>query len=163
MNRWAYRHGNARISRNVRTDGVPWFREFRPHVSWNQFWSLDGFSESYLVHIDMHFAFANGAFFQLPGFNLTGEGLREPFEIRPGIVIPAGSYDNIDWEFRANTNRAAPLSVSGGWDLGGFYTGTRFGPTATIAWPAEPSSRTTTARSSCRCFAARARRSSARW
>ncbi|NUQ12144.1 MAG: carbohydrate binding family 9 domain-containing protein [Gemmatimonadaceae bacterium] len=134
VNRWAYRHGNARISRNVRTDGVPWFREFRPHVSWNQFWSLDGFSESYLVHIDMHFAFANGAFFQLPGFNLTGEGLREPFEIRPGIVIPAGSYDNIDWEFRANTNRAAPLSVSGGWDLGGFYTGTRFGPTATIAW-----------------------------
>jgi hypothetical protein len=49
-------------------------------------------------------------------------------------VIPAGSYDNMDWEFRANTNRAAPLSVSGGWDLGGFYTGTRFGPLATIAW-----------------------------
>lgn len=134
VNRWAYRHGNARISRNVRTDGVPWFREFRPHVSWNQYWSLDGFSESYLVHVDMHFAFANGAFFQLPGFNMTGEGLREPFEIRPGITIPAGSYHNLDWEFRANTNRAAPLSISGGWDLGGFYTGSRFGPTATIAW-----------------------------
>lgn len=134
VNRWAYRHGNARVSHNWRTPGVPWFREFRPHVSWNQFWSLDGFSESYLVHFDMHFAFANGAFFQLPGFNLSGEGLQEPFEIRPGIVIPAGTYHNMDWEFRANTNRAAPLSVSGGWDLGGFYTGTRFGPLATIVW-----------------------------
>jgi hypothetical protein len=134
VNRWAYRHGNARISHNLRTPGVPWFREFRPHVSWNQFWSLDGFSESYLVHFDTHFAFANGAFFQLPGFNLSGEGLAEPFEIRPGIVIPAGSYNNMDWEFRANTNRAAPLSITGGWDLGGFYNGTRFGPLATVVW-----------------------------
>jgi hypothetical protein len=134
VNRLAYRHGNARISHNLRTPGVPWFREFRPHVSWNQFWSLGGFSESYLVHVDMHFAFANGAFFQAPGLGFAGEGLEEPFEIRPGIVIPAGSYNYIDWEFRANTNRAAPLSISGGWDLGGFYTGTRFGPLATIAW-----------------------------
>ncbi|MGQ0764183.1 MAG: DUF5916 domain-containing protein [Gemmatimonadota bacterium] len=134
VNRRAYRHGNARISHNLRTPGVSWFREFRPHVSWNQFSSLDGFSESYLVHFDTHFAFANGAFFQLPGFNLTGEGLEEPFEIRPDIVIPAGSYHNMDWEFRANTNRAASLSLTGGWDLGGFYTGTRFGPLATIAW-----------------------------
>lgn len=134
VNRWAYRHGNARVLRHLRVPSVPWFREFRPHVSWNQYWSLDGFSESYLVHFDNHFAFENGAFFQLPGFNLTGEGLREPFEIRPGIVIPAASYDNIDWEFRFNTNRGAPLSLSGGWDLGGFYSGTRFGPNATVQY-----------------------------
>jgi hypothetical protein len=134
VNRRAYRHGNARILRHIRTSGISWFREFRPHVSWNQFWDLDGFSESYLVHIDNHFAFENGAFFQLPGFNFIGEGLQEPFEIREGIVIPAGSYHNIDWEFRANTNRGAPLSLSAGWGLGGFYTGTRFAPTATVAY-----------------------------
>jgi len=134
VNRRAYRHFNARILRHIRTDGVSWFREFRPHVSWTQFWSLRGFSESYLVHFDNHFAFANGAFFQLPGFNLTGEGLEAPFEIREGIIIPAGSYHNYDWEFRANTNRGAPLSVSGGWDWGGFYSGTRFGPTATLQY-----------------------------
>ncbi len=134
VNRWAYRHVNARVLRHVRTDNVSWFREFRPHVSWNQYWSLDGFSESYLVHFDNHFAFANGAFFQLPGFNFTGEGLQRPFEIRRGIVIPAGTYHNVDWEFRANTNRSAPLSLSAGWDLGGFYTGTRFGPNATVSY-----------------------------
>lgn len=134
LSRRAYRHGNGRVLRHIRVPGVPWFREFRPHVSWNQFWELDGFSESYLVHIDNHFAFENGAFFQLPGLNFTGEGLRDDFEIRDGIVIPAGSYNNYDWEFRANTNRSAPLSLSGGWALGGFYNGTRFGPNATLSY-----------------------------
>ncbi|MCA9736334.1 MAG: hypothetical protein KC645_01795, partial [Gemmatimonadetes bacterium] len=132
VNRRDYRHANARALRHIRVASVPWFREFRPHVSANAFWSLDGFLETYLVHIDNHFAFENGAFFQLPGLNLTGEGLEEPFEIRDGIVIPPGSYDNVDWEFRANTNRGAPLSLSGGWSLGGFYNGTRFGPNATL-------------------------------
>lgn len=134
VNRRAYRHGNARVLRHIRVPGVSWFREFRPHVSWSQFWDLNGFSESYLVHIDNHFAFENGAFFQLPGFNFTGEGLQDPFEIRDGLVIPAGTYHNVDWEFRANTNRSARLALSAGWNLGGFYTGTRFGPSATVTF-----------------------------
>ncbi|MEE2897110.1 MAG: DUF5916 domain-containing protein [Gemmatimonadota bacterium] len=134
VNRRDYRQANARVLRHIRMEDVSWFREFRPHISWDQFWSLDGFSESYLVHFDNHFQFENGAFFQLPGFNLTGEGLEEPFEIREGIVIPAGSYNNMDWEFRANTNRSNPLSFSGGWSLGGFYSGTRFGPNATLQY-----------------------------
>lgn len=134
VNRHAYRHGNARILRHIRAEGTPWFREFRPHVSWSQFWTLGGFSEEYYVHIDNEFHFENGAFFQLPGFNFTGEGLEEPFEIRDGVVIPAGSYNHIDFEIRANTNRSAPLSVSGVWALGGFYSGTRFGPTTNIVY-----------------------------
>jgi hypothetical protein len=134
LSRREYRHVNTRVLRHIRVPGVSWFREFRPHVSWSQFWDLDGFSETYLVHIDNHFAFENGAFFQLPGFNFTGEGLKEPFEIRDGIVIPAGSYDNYDWEFRANTDRSAPLSFSAGWNWGGFFSGTRFGPNATVAY-----------------------------
>lgn len=134
LSRDAYRHVNTRILRHIRVPSVSWFREFRPHISWNQFWDLSGFSETYVVHIDNHFAFENGAFFQLPGLNLTGEGLREDFEIRDGIVIPAGNYDNYDWEVRANTDRSAPLSVSGGWSLGGFFNGTRFGPNATLSY-----------------------------
>ncbi|MBT8336170.1 MAG: carbohydrate binding family 9 domain-containing protein [Gemmatimonadetes bacterium] len=132
LNRRDYRTVNTRVLRHVRTPGTTWFREFRPHISWTQFWSLDGFNESYVVHVDNHFAFENGAFFQLPGFNFIGEGLEEPFEIRPGIVIPPGQYDNVEWEFRANTNRSAPLSFSGGWGLGGFYSGTRFSPNVTV-------------------------------
>jgi hypothetical protein len=134
LSRSAYRSVSARALRHIRFPNVPWFREIRPHVSWSEFWDLGGFSESRLIHIDNHFEFANGAFFQLPGFNITGEGLREPFEIREGIVIPAGSYNNLDWQFRANTNTSAPLSASIGWDAGGFYTGTRVGPNATVTY-----------------------------
>ncbi|MCG8470164.1 MAG: carbohydrate binding family 9 domain-containing protein [Gemmatimonadetes bacterium] len=134
VNRRDYRHVNFRVLRHLRVESVPWFRELRPHISGNVFWSLDGFNESYIYHFDNHFAFETGAFFQRPGFNLTGEGLEEPFEIREGIIIPPGTYENVDWEFRANTNRGAPLSFSAGWDLGGFYNGTRFGPNATVAY-----------------------------
>ena len=134
LNRRAYRHGNGRVLRHVRMPNVSWFREFRPHISWNQFWTLDGFTESHLIHFDNHFAFENGAFFQAPGFNVTREGLEAPFEIHEGIVIPPGTYDNLDWEFRYNTNRGAPLSLSGGWNWGGFYSGTRFGPNATLQY-----------------------------
>ena len=134
VNRWSYRHINGRALRHFRVTSVPWFREFRPHISWSQFWSLDGFSETYLVHIDNHFAFENGSFFQLPGFNLTGEGLESPFEIRPDIIIPPGSYDNVEMQFRANTNRSAPVSFSGGWLWGGFYSGTQFSPNVSVSY-----------------------------
>lgn len=134
VNRRDYRRSNARILYHWRTPGTPWFREFRPHASWEQYWTLDGFTESYLVHLDNHFQFESGAFFQLPGFNFTGEGLEEPFEIREGIVIPAGTYHNVEWEFRANSDRSAPLSVSAGWLWGGFYTGTQFSPNAQLAY-----------------------------
>ena len=134
VNRRAYRNYYVRALRHIRLDNVSWFRELRPHVSWEEHWDLTGFSESRKIHIDTHFEFANGAFFQLPGFNVIGEGLQSPFRIREGIVIPAGSYNHLDWEFRFNSNRSAPLSISGGWGLGGFYSGTRFSPNATLSY-----------------------------
>ena len=130
--RRGYRHVNARAQRNIRFPNVRWFRELRPHVSMTEFRDFSGFTESRLIHIDNHFEFANGAFFQLPGLNLVGEGLREPFEIRPGIVIPAGYYEHWDWGFRYNTNLSAPISIRGNLDAGGFYTGRRIGVGATM-------------------------------
>jgi hypothetical protein len=134
LSRKAYRNISGRWLRHIRFDDVPWFREIRPHMSYNEYWDFDWFSESRLLHIDNHFQFANGAFFQLPGFNITGEGLQQPFEIRPGITIPAGSYNNLDWQFRANSNQSAALSASIGWDAGGFYTGTRVGPNGNVTY-----------------------------
>jgi hypothetical protein len=140
LSRSDYRSVNARVLRHIRFANVPWFREIRPHSSWSQFWDMTGFTESLFIHIDNHFEFANGGFFQLPGLNITGEGLRQPFTLRPAtmsepaIVIQPGSYYNLDWQFRANTNQSAPLSASVGWDWGGFYNGTRFGPNGNITY-----------------------------
>jgi hypothetical protein len=109
--------------RHLRTPNVSWFREFRPHVTVRQYMDFDGFITNRLIHVDNHFQFANGAFFQLPALNFTRDGLRDPFEIRPGIIVPVGTYDNFFFGFSYNTNLSAPLSVSGRIELGGFYTG----------------------------------------
>ena len=87
-----YRFTSLRLLRRYRFDDVEWFRELRPHVSYREFWNREGFTETRLIHIDSHFEFSNGAFFQLPAVNFTEEGLTEDFEISEGIVIPAGSY-----------------------------------------------------------------------
>ena len=144
VNRSAYRHISGRVLYHLRTEGLDWFREFRPHISGNSFWSLGGFNESYYVHIDNHFAFENGAEIHLPGWNFTGEGLDAPFQIRDEgdlpdggrgpIIIPAGTYDNQELLFTANTNRSAPLSVSAGVTFGGFYSGTRSSPWGSVSY-----------------------------
>ncbi|MGI9179446.1 MAG: DUF5916 domain-containing protein [Longimicrobiaceae bacterium] len=132
LSRSEYRLASARVQRNFRFAELPWFRELRPHVVYREFFGLDGFSETRLVHIDSHFEFANGAFFQLPAVNLTREGLRDPFAIAPGVVIPPGTYDNVEWGFAYNTDLSAPLSLEGRIDIGGFYSGRRKGTASTL-------------------------------
>ena len=134
VNRSAYRYISGRVLYHLRTEGVDWFREFRPHISGNSFWSLGGFNESYYVHIDSHFAFENGAEIHLPGWNLTGEGLDAPFQIRDEgdlpdggrgpIIIPAGTYNNQELLFVANTNRSAPPHPTGAFPIA-FVIGSR--------------------------------------
>lgn len=130
--RSSYFYRAARVQRNVRFPGVSWFREWRPHLQYSEFIGLDGFSETRLIHIDSHFEFSNGAFFQLPAFNLTREGLRVPFTIAKGVVVPAGTYDNADLGFQYNTNLSAPVSLQGRIDIGGFYSGRRAGTGSTL-------------------------------
>ena len=56
------------------------------------YWKPDGFHESGRVHIDNHWEWRSG--WELhTGMNLTHEGVFEPFEIYPGVVVPRGSYD----------------------------------------------------------------------
>jgi len=133
VTRRGYRFANGRILRHIRTPGVDWFREMRPHISYREYFDLDGFSETRLIHLDSHFEFANGAFFQLPALNFTREGLKEPFEIADGVVIAPGTYDNFEWGFAYNTNLSAPLSFDGRIDVGGFYSGRRAGTSTTFS------------------------------
>jgi hypothetical protein len=130
--RLAYRFASARALRHVRTPGVRWFRELRPHFTYREYWDLDGFSETRLIHFDSHFEFANGAFFQLPALNITREGLKDPFEIAEGVVVPPGTYDNLEWGFAYNTNRSARVVLEGRVDIGGFYSGHRAGGDNTL-------------------------------
>ncbi len=105
-----------------RFPGISWLRELRPHVNYRGFWNFDGFKESEVIHLDIHFDFENGYYFS-PAANLTLEGLKLPFEIYPGIVVPPGSYKNSELAWRWNTNTAATFYYRGGLDYGGFLSG----------------------------------------
>jgi hypothetical protein len=119
--------------RRFRFDHVDWFRELRPHVTYREFFDLDGFTTSRYLHVDNHFVFANGALFQLPALNYTREGLREPFEISPGVLVPPGSYDNVEIGFVGYTDQSARLAVRSSIDAGGFYSGWRAGTSTTLS------------------------------
>ena len=122
LERDSYRSIFMNVFRNIRFPDVPWLRELRPHALYESFWDLNGFKESDRVHLDSHVDFESGWFFS-PAVNITLEGLRVPFQISPGVFIPAGSYRNteIDWRFDSDQSRA--LSFATTWTVGGFYTG----------------------------------------
>ncbi len=132
--RRGYRHVFANVLRKYRFPEIEWFREMRPHIVWQQFWDFEGFTESFFLHVDSHFEFSNGSFFQLPAINFVGEGLKEEFEISPGVIIPPGSYDWAEWGFRANTNRSASIFLDTSITAGGFYSGNRYGTTTTLSY-----------------------------
>jgi hypothetical protein len=131
LERSDYRFMLVRLLRHVRFPSAGWLRELRPHSSYRAFYDFDGFIESAQLHFDNHFAFANGAFFS-PAINWTREGLRQPFEIAPGVIVQPGTYDHWEAAWRFNTNESAPLSFNGGLDVGGFYTGKRRGVFGTL-------------------------------
>jgi hypothetical protein len=103
------------------------FRELRPHMSWETYRNLGtGFEESARVHVDVHFEFPGGGLFS-PATDYSIEGLDAPFEVSPGVTVPAGTYEGWEAAWRFNTNRSATLSFDGGIDWGTFLSGQRRG------------------------------------
>ena len=123
LQRSDYRYTQVDVLRNFRWESLGWLREYQPHIQYRVFRGLDGFHESTWLHLDpATFVFANGALIS-SSVDWTREGLRAPFTIAPGVVVPAGRYDN--WDFRTtwNTDQSAPLSVGGRITVGGFLSG----------------------------------------
>lgn len=129
--RSAYRYYQARVMRYIRLPDVPWLRELRPHASYQGYFDPTGFRESGHVHLDSHIEFSNGAFFS-PAFNFAWEGLKEPFQIEPGVFVPPGLYEGWAAEWRLNSDESAPLALNGGINYGSFLSGSRRGVFATV-------------------------------
>jgi hypothetical protein len=130
-----YRQWTGGYFQNIRNDGLAGagIREWRPHVSYEGFWGFDGLLETATLHIDNAWDFENG-FFVSPALNVQYEGLREPFEVYPGVVVPAGGYESpLAFGMARSDNRKW---ISGGlsWQVGGFLSGSQasFAPTLTM-------------------------------
>lgn len=133
VNRVGYRHVEAFLERVFRFPNVSWLRETNPHVTYRGYWGFDGLLESSRLHFDAELKFAGGGRFG-PELNIVKEGLREPFEIAPGVSIPAGSYTAYvnSWDYGSDPSR--PVSFLGRADLGQFFDGHRYGGNVTVTY-----------------------------
>ncbi len=99
------------------------FREFLPHVNYTRYDGLDGQGmQSADLHVDNHWDWENGIFLSA-ALNGSWEGLDEPFEISPGIVVPPGDHGGYRLTWRANSDRRKWLFGRHQWDVGRFLNG----------------------------------------
>ncbi|MBC7563582.1 MAG: carbohydrate binding family 9 domain-containing protein [Gemmatimonadaceae bacterium] len=127
-----FRQYDLSLLRLVRKPEWPWFRQWNPHVNYRSTYGLDGFHQSGFIHLDVtEIEFANSARFG-PEYNISHEGLQQPFEIAPGIVLPVGTYQWGTVGFDYQSDPSENLWVTGRFDVGEFWTGTRRGGSGTL-------------------------------
>jgi hypothetical protein len=56
---------------------------------------------------------------------LTQEGIKHPFEIHPGVMVPEGSYEHTEARIVFYSNQGAWLSFQSTLTAGGFFGGNR--------------------------------------
>jgi hypothetical protein len=124
LSRRGYRKPDAFVLYRIRPDDWAGLHELRPHISYRGFWDFDDFQETGYLHVDNHWEWKNG--YELhTGVNFTREGVKEPFEISPGVVVPPGTYDHEDLQLVFFTNRGAPVGFETRVTLGGIFGGDR--------------------------------------
>ncbi len=110
------------------------FRYWMPHASYRGYYGFDGKMQTDQIHIDLGESQMNNGGRFGPELNRYGEGLTAPFEIAPGVVLPAGTYRywSLGWDFV--TNPSAPVSMTTRLDVGGLYDGRRIGGSTTLTY-----------------------------
>jgi len=131
LTRRGYRKPDVRVMTRWRPADFMSIQELRPHASYRAFYGYDGLLESMQVHVDNHWQFRN-SYEVHTGVNFVEEGVRTPFEIYPGVMVPAGSYPYTEGQFVFMTNQGAPVSFETQARVGGFFGGDRLQLTPTL-------------------------------
>ena len=124
LRRGSYRSSDFRIAWRYQAPNIAWLRQLNPHTQLTTFWDLDGFKEEQIWHMHLPVDFENGWGFS-PLVDVNSEGFQVPFEISPGVVVPAGEYDYVHTEARVSTDSRRTVSFSTNLVLGGFLSGTQ--------------------------------------
>ena len=131
--RKSYRRMNGSVFATLRPENDMGIHEVRPHISHNTVFDFGtGLHETQFTHIDNHLEWRNGYEIHT-GVNVTQEGVFEPFEIFPGVVVPPGMYDHKEAQIAGNTNLGAPVSFNVNTIIGGLFGGDRVTLTPSIA------------------------------
>jgi len=131
LRRRAYRNPTFLAFYYIRPENFIGTQELRPHVSYRGFWDMEGFQETGFLHVDNHWEWKNGYEIHT-GINFTREGVKESFEIFPGVNVPAETYDHTEAQLVAFTNLGHWWSLHVRSFIGGFFGGTRVNATPTF-------------------------------
>jgi hypothetical protein len=123
LTRRNYKKVDARIFRRVRPSDSRFF-ELRPHLVYRGFWDFEGFQETGFLHLDSHWEFLSGREFHT-GVNFTREGLKQPFDIVPGVTIQPGTYDHEEAQLVYLGDLSQPFNFQVRATLGGRFGGDR--------------------------------------
>ena len=119
-----YRKIDASALRRIRPDNLWNLFEIRPHVSYRGFWDSNDFQETGFLHLDSHWEFQSGTEIHT-GYNFTREGVKDPFEIVDGVIVPPGTYDEGELQLVYMGDQSQPLSFSMRLVAGGRFGGDR--------------------------------------
>lgn len=133
LSRSDYRKFQGLVLRRFRPENFGKIFEMRPHVSYRGFWDPTGFQETGFLHIDNHWEFQSGMEIHT-GMNLTREGVRDAFEIVPGVVIQPGTYDHTEAQLVYTGDQSQPLSFSTRMNIGGRFGGDRISARNTLRY-----------------------------
>jgi hypothetical protein len=115
-----------------RFEGSAWARRLVAVLQGNRITDMAGFKESHLRRLHSMLTFQSGDWLMV---NATEryEALREPATIQRR-ELPAGEYTFRSAELGFSTNDSRELSVRGSVEVGDFWSGTRTGWEAGMAW-----------------------------
>ncbi|MCH9647433.1 MAG: carbohydrate binding family 9 domain-containing protein [Deltaproteobacteria bacterium] len=124
LNRRGYRRPEIYGLARYRPNELLGLHEIRPHVFFQQFYDFDGDLESGIVHVGSHWEWKNSHEIHT-GANFREEGVKEAFEIFPGVVVPVGEYNNDEVQLVGYTNRGLPIGFEMTVIAGSFFGGDR--------------------------------------
>jgi hypothetical protein len=128
-----YRKIDTTLLRRIRPDNMWNLFEIRPHVSYRGFWDSNDFQETGFLHFDSHWEFQSGTEIHT-GYNFTHEGVKDPFEIVDGVIVPPGSYDESELQLVYMGDQSQPLNLSMRLVAGGRFGGDRVTMTPTLRY-----------------------------
>ena len=124
-----YRRYRVQVGETLRQDRIrSWgFRELNPHMNYVRYDRLDGGLLNAELHVDNHWDWENGNYVTV-ALNGTWDGLLVPFEVSPGIIVPAGDHGGLRTTIRANTDRRKSVFGRVQWEVGRFLNGDESSP-----------------------------------
>ncbi len=124
LSRTDYRKFATSSLMRIRPGDMWGLMEIRPHYSYRYYEDFEGFQETGLLHLDVHWEWKNG--YELhTGYNTFRDGIKEAFEIIDDVWVEPGTYKESEVSLFIGTNQSAPLSFRMSTTIGGKFGGDR--------------------------------------